>query len=326
IAAEEERFADARAAVKRYLVNLAEDMRRYLAALGLRNSRELVGRVELLEQVAASTPRADSVDLSGLLVDLSAGAAEPGSPRPLCACPSVEDELLEQARRSGRASYRGAITTAERSIGARLSGAIARGEIKLREPASLDFRGYAGQGFGFGLVGGLQLRLMGFANDTVGEVMSGGQIAVVQPSEVEWGKSLVGNAAAYGATGGKLFVAGRAGQRFGVRNSAATLVCEGAGKYAFEYMTGGIAAVLGPVSGVVGSGMTGGEVFLLDDGTLEFKLHSDARWAPIDDESAGRLKDVLRQHLDATGSARAAELLADVDALPKKFRRAVPAS
>ena len=91
-------------------------------------------------------------------------------------------------------------------------------------------------------------------------------------------------------------------------------------------MTGGIAAVLGPVSGVVGSGMTGGELFLLDEGTLEFKLHGDARWAPIDGEAAERLKDVLQQHLDATGSARAAELLADVDALPRRFRRAVPAS
>ncbi len=326
VAAEEERFVDARAAVKRYLVNLAEDMRRYLAALGFRSSTELVGRVDLLEQIAASNPRADSVDLSGLLVDLSAGAAEPGSPRPVCGRDSLEDRLLEQARRSGRVSYRGPITTRERSIGARLSGAIARGEVKLQEPASLEFQGYAGQGFGFALVSGLELRLLGFANDTVGESMSGGRIAVIPPSGGDCGKSVLGNAAAYGATGGELFVAGRAGQRFGVRNSAATLVCEGAGKYAFEYMTGGIAAVLGPVSGVVGSGMTGGEVFLLDDGTLEFKLHADARWAPIDEAACDRLVEVLKRHLVATGSARAAELLANLDALPKSFRRAIPAS
>jgi glutamate synthase (ferredoxin) len=326
MAAEEERLADARAAVKRYLINLAEDMRRYLAALGFRSSKELVGRVDLLEQIAASSPRADTVDLSGLLVDLSAGAAEPGSPRPLCRQNSLEDRLLEQARQSGRVSYQGPITTGERSIGARLSGAIARGEVKLKEPASLEFHGYAGQGFGFALVSGLELRLLGFANDTVGEVMSGGRIAVIPPSQGDCGKSVLGNAAAYGATGGELFVAGRVGQRFGVRNSAATLVCEGAGKYAFEYMTGGIAAVLGPVSGVVGSGMTGGEVFLLDDGTLELKLHADARWAPIDEAACDRLVEVLKQHLDATGSARAAELLANPDALPNSFRRAVPAS
>jgi glutamate synthase (ferredoxin) len=326
MAAEEERLADARAAVKRYLINLAEDMRRYLAALGFRSSKELVGRVDLLEQIAASSPRADTVDLSGLLVDLSAGAAEPGSPRPLCGQNSLEDRLLEQARQSGRVSYQGPITTGERSIGARLSGAIARGEVKLKEPASLEFHGYAGQGFGFALVSGLELRLLGFANDTVGEVMSGGRIAVIPPSQGDCGKSVLGNAAAYGATGGELFVAGRVGQRFGVRNSAATLVCEGAGKYAFEYMTGGIAAVLGPVSGVVGSGMTGGEVFLLDDGTLELKLHADARWAPMDEAACDRLVEVLKQHLDATGSARAAELLANPDALPNSFRRAVPAS
>ncbi len=323
-AAEEARFGDARLAVRRYLVNLAEDVRRHLAALGLRDSTELVGRVDLLEQIAGLTPRAESVDLSTLLVDLSRVAGPPGWPRPSGLRSGLEERLLQGALDRGQLAYDGPISTADRSMGARLAGAMARGELELAAPARLSFAGYAGQGFGFALVEGLELRLEGYANDTVGEVMSGGRLVVTPPANPDPGKSLVGNAAAYGATGGELFVAGRAGQRFGVRNSAATLVCEGAGKYAFEYMTGGVAAVLGPISGVVASGMTGGEIFLLDDGALDGKLHRDARWAELDAGALGRLRGLLEKHRAATGSAIAAELLA-ADDLGRRVRRALPA-
>src|SRR5205823_5913476 len=222
-----------------------------------------------------------------LLIDLKPVAAPPATPA-CCANGSFEAGLIEGARSTGVLRHAGPITTADRSVGARISGSIAEGSLKLSGPALLDLSGCAGQGFGFGLVAGVTLRLRGFANDTVGAAMSGGTIVVVPGAGGDAGRSLVGNAAAYGATGGELFVAGRAGQRFGVRNSAATLVCEGAGKYAFEYMTGGSGAVLGPVGAGVGSGMTGGEVFLLDDGALDGKLHSDARWAPLDAEACAR--------------------------------------
>ncbi len=326
VAAEEERFADARLAVKRYLINVAEGMRAELAELGLRAPAELVGRVDLLEQIPSTNPRADALDLSGLLVDLAEIAAPAGTPRRDCATSALEDELVRIARETGRLDHRAVVTTADRSLGARLSGAIARGEIRLSRPGRIDLTGCAGQGLGFALVAGLSLRLVGFANDTVGEVMSGGRIAVLSPCPRDPGRSLVGNAAAYGATGGELFVAGRAGQRFGVRNSAAALVCEGAGKYAFEYMTGGVGAVLGPVSSVVASGMTGGEIFLLDDGRLDDKLHVDARWAPFDEPAIERLRGLLAAHLEATGSAVAGELLRDPGALPQRMRRAVSRS
>jgi glutamate synthase domain-containing protein 3 len=189
----------------------------------------------------------------------------------------------------------------------------------------LELEGNAGQGFGFALEPGLDLRLSGYANDTVGEVMRGGRIAIRPPPGDDPVRSLVGNAAAYGATGGELYVAGRAGQRFGVRNSAATLVCEGTGKYAFEYMTGGVGVVAGPVGRVVGSGMTGGELFLLDDGTLEGKVHRELSRATLDGEARGRLEDLLKRHLDATGSPAAAALLAEPGALAARFRRFVAA-
>ena len=211
-AAEEERFVDARKAVGRYLLNLAEDIRRHLAALGLRNSAELTGRVDLLEQIEAHTPRADAVDLSGLLLDLSGIAAPTGSPRISCgSSPTIDERVLSELRTGSAVPTVRRITPSDRSVGARLSGAIASAKLLPKGSIQLSFEGYAGQGFGFGLVAGIGLRLVGYANDTVGEVMSGGTIAIVAPEGGDPIRSLVGNAAAYGATGGELFVAGRAG-------------------------------------------------------------------------------------------------------------------
>jgi glutamate synthase (ferredoxin) len=325
IGAEEERFLDAKNGVQRYLLRLGEDVRRYLAALGKRELSQLVGRVDLLEQVESVEARANTVDLSGLLADLSAYAPARATIAAAACVPGLvdEDELIAAARMTRRLAYAGPFSTGDRAVGARLSGALAEKSLTLDGPARLEFIGYAGQGFGFALVDGLELRLAGFAQDTVGEVMSGGRIVIVPPRPAD---SAVGNAAAYGATGGELFVAGRTGQRLGVRNSGATIVCEGAGKYAFEYMTGGLGVVLGPVARVVGSGFTGGELFLLDTGTLDDKLHADARWAPAGADARDRLLEVLRRYADATGSAIARALLAEPDALVSRMRRAVPAA
>src|SRR5947199_3962599 len=158
-------------------MDLAEDLRRHLAAVGLRTGAELVGRVDLLEQIEADG-RARAVDLSALLIDLSPVAAPRATPS---CCPSVslDEPLIEQARETGVLRYAGPVTTASRSVGARISGAIAEGSLKLREPALIELTGCAGQGFGFGLVEDVTLRLRGFANDTVGAAMSGGSIVVI---------------------------------------------------------------------------------------------------------------------------------------------------
>ena len=325
VAAEEERFADAKNGVQRYLVRLAEDVRRYLAALGMRELSQLVGRTDLLEQIASAELRANSVDLSGLLADLSGYSPPRATLSPACATPGLldEDELIAAARITRKLHHRGRVSTTDRAVGARLAGALAERSLTLDAPALLELAGYAGQGFGFSLVDGVELRLAGYAQDTCGEIMSGGRIVVTPP---RLGDSAIGNAAAYGATGGELFVAGRAGQRFGVRNSGAALVCEGAGKYAFEYMTGGVGVVLGPVAPVVASGFTGGELFLLDAPGLDAKLHADARWAPMDDGALDRLADVLRRYEAATGSSTARELLSTRETLSARLRRAVPAT
>ena len=318
--AEQERFIDARESVKRYVLQLAEDLRRHLAALGLRHAGDLVGRVDLLEQFAPSGhDRASSIDLSALLADMQPYSSPRASPA-ICAPSGLEADLLERGVLDGTHT----ITTADRSVGAQLSGAIASGTLRPRGPLRLSFAGAAGQGFGFGLVAPIELRLTGYANDTVAEVMSGGSVAIVAPANEDRTRSVIGNAAAYGATGGALFVAGRAGQRFGVRNSGALLVCEGVGKYAFEYMTGGIGMVLGPLGRVIGSGMTGGELFLLDEPGLDKCLHRDARRGAWDDAAGQRARDLLERHVAATGSEVGRALLAGP--LQSRLVRVVPAS
>jgi glutamate synthase domain-containing protein 3 len=212
------------------------------------------------------------------------------------------------------------ITTGDRAVGATLAGKVTTRELLLPTGGyTLALRGYAGQALGFGLVSGMRIELDGYANDTVGEAMSGGRIVVRQPREVENRSemSAIGNAACYGATGGTLFVEGRAGQRFGVRMSEGLVVAEGAGKYAFEYMTGGIGVVLGPVGPVIASGMTGGVVYLWDeDGETASKVHKDARVSPLDAEDIARLRKILEDFAAETGSERARAILSATKPTP----------
>jgi glutamate synthase (NADPH/NADH) large chain len=160
--------------------------------------------------------------------------------------------------------------------------------------------------------------------------MSGGTLVVRAPrnlpAEERGALSLCGNAVGYGATGGKLFIEGRVGQRVGVRNSGATVVVEGAGKYAFEYMTGGVGVVLGPVGPVIGSGLTGGMLFILAGEGLDERLHRDARRVPLRDEDEGLLHSLVEEHAKETGSPRAREFLADWPRARERFARIVPAS
>ena len=201
----------------------------------------------------------------------------------------------------------GGRTRPRRSFGAELSGALERGEIARPDPGSalrLDLAGAAGQSFGAFLVAGIELDLVGQANDYVAKGLSGG-LVVVRPEPAVLAdpaaSTLVGNVCLFGATAGRLHVVGRAGMRFGVRNSGAEAVVEGLGAHGCEYMTGGIVVVLGPVGANFGAGMTGGRAYLLDP---------SGRSAPAlagTSVAASRLSAVLRDRED--GAERAAELV-----------------
>ncbi|MGH9699011.1 MAG: glutamate synthase large subunit [Candidatus Acidiferrales bacterium] len=213
------------------------------------------------------------------------------------------------------------IANSDRSIGAHLSGQILRrtafeglGEEKI----DCEFRGTAGQSFGAFLVPGVSFRLQGEANDYVGKGLCGGAIAIHAGEDAcERGDVLAGNTVLYGATSGELYIAGRAGERFGVRNSGALAVVEGVGQHGCEYMTAGIAIVLGPAGRNFGSGMTGGLAYTLRETFEDLEYHKEfLRPGDIGDEEEEWLRSALRQHIRRTGSPRARLLVRRLAPLP----------
>jgi len=226
-----------------------------------------------------------------------------------------------------------AIVNTDRSVGARLAGEIAarHGNTGFQGQLDLTFEGAAGQSFGAFLLQGLAVRLVGEANDYVGKGINGGRITVVPPAggHDPGSQVILGNTCLYGATGGELFALGRAGERFAVRNSGARTVVEGAGDHCCEYMTGGVVVVLGSTGRNVAAGMTGGVAFLLDEeGGLQARLNPEnvSLCDLTTPEQEGLLRPLLQSHLEATGSAKAAAILADWSRWKGRFKVLVPAS
>ncbi|WP_028319257.1 glutamate synthase large subunit [Desulfobulbus elongatus] len=266
------------AKVVNYFRFLAEETREWLAALGVRSLAELVGRVDLLEPVAGGTPRQQRLDLRPLVHTDELLRTKPrhcviGRNRPFDRGELAEQMVRDilpaiEAKSGGTFAY--TLTNCDRSIGARLSGEIAKrwGNQGMTEaPVRLKLTGVAGQSFGAWNAGGLELHLHGDANDYVGKGMAGGKIVLRPPHLATFRSettSIMGNTCLYGATGGKLFASGRAGERFAVRNSGAHAVVEGVGDHGCEYMTGGLVTVLGPAGSNFGAGMTGGFAYVLD--------------------------------------------------------------
>jgi len=329
------KFAGTPEQVERFALWLAEDLRAELAAIGARSVGEVVG------EAASRLRPAEAADDPGLRRVISAprwGASPARRAAPARAGEGVdrlpssplETRLAAALRGHGAIRLDGLrITTAERSFGAALTGEVERGTIRV--PISLALRGSAGQSFGAFLGAGLELRLAGAANDYVAKGLSGGTVVVTpDPAlarhaghQAEAGAAapptLAGNTCLYGATGGRLHVAGRAGMRFAVRNAGADAVVEGVGPHGAEYMTGGTLLILGPVGPNFGAGMTGGKAYVLDPtGAVRSRVDaSSVTVRPLRDtlgtDDAGEIGRLLRLHRDA-GSAVAAELLEDESA------------
>jgi glutamate synthase domain-containing protein 3 len=220
------------------------------------------------------------------------------------------------------------ISNTERSVGARLGVAVGEA-FGSRPPAGrarIEFAGTAGQSFGAFLAPGIDLRLTGVCNDYVGKGMGGGRIVVRPPDDDAGAPVLIGNTALYGATRGELFCAGRAGERFAVRNSGATAVVEGVGDHGGEYMTGGSVIVLGPVGRNLGAGMTGGELFLHDPGDQALDQLNDELVQPLrpDEIELVFLREMIVAHHELTGSTLAGELLEDWERAAAAFWRVAP--
>src|SRR5439155_5395042 len=220
---------------------------------------------------------------------------------------------------------RSPITNRDRAVGTRLGVEIARRYGGASPPGRVRarFEGSAGQSFGAFLSAGVELELVGEANDGVGKGMGGGRIVILPPPNDVGEAVLLGNAVLYGATGGELFCAGRAGERFAVRNSGAVAVVEGAGDHACEYMTGGAVVVLGEIGLNVAAGMSGGELYVLDpDGRLPLRLNTEL---VVAERPAGpHLRVLLELHVRHTGSPCASALLEDWNENVNAFWRVSP--
>jgi glutamate synthase (ferredoxin) len=293
-----------------YLRLVAGEVREILASLGLRNVADLVGRVDLLRPRDGVRP---TLDLSSLLGGVGAVSAQAASQSPSPRIARENDGVVDVTR---PVTISGTIRNTDRAFGAGVAGAIAERFGDAGVPGgsvSISMTGSAGQSFGAFALPGMRLALVGDANDGLGKGMHGGDI-VVSPSPRERGRAdqvLIGNAALYGATGGRAFVAGRAGERFAVRNSGATAVVEGVGDHGCEYMTGGIVVVLGPIGRNFGSGMTGGVAYVSDRRRLVTGRVNPQQLSvePLSAPDRKIVRDLLETHERLTGSRLARAIL-----------------
>jgi len=324
--------------VVNYFTLVAEETREWMAALGVRRLVDLIGRTDLLEMSSGITDRQHGLSLEPLLSD---GGIPADTPR-YCQTESnpsfdkgeLAEQMVEDTREAienmtgGEFHYE--VNNTNRSIGARISGEIARrhGDHGMRAaPLVLRLTGTAGQSFGVWNADGLHLHLQGDANDYVGKGMAGGKL-VLHPSpdlSLPTHKTpIMGNTCLYGATGGKLFAAGTAGERFAIRNSGALAVIEGVGDHGCEYMTGGAVIILGSTGVNFGAGMAGGFALVLDEqeGFPERCNGEMIGWRPLTSEGCGDyvqyLRGVLMEYSGETGSIRAQQILEQLeDWLPR---------
>ncbi|HKI58917.1 MAG TPA: glutamate synthase large subunit [Trueperaceae bacterium] len=323
-------------------VYVAQQVRMLLAEMGARSLDEIVGRVDLLRARRVTLPKNVRLDLGAVLRDPDPGGTKPRrsqqrhNDRPEVV-PPLDERLwrdAESALERGEPVALGyAIDNGERSVGARLAGEIARrhGDAGLAPgTVRVTFEGAAGQSFGAFAVPGLHLRLVGEAQDYVGKGMAGGELAVLPPpgtTRAPNGNVIVGNTVLYGATGGSLFAAGKAGERLCVRNSGARAVVEGCGDHGCEYMTGGVAVVLGRTGRNFGAGMSGGVAYVYDeDGGFEQRCNPgmvgvEALAGGVDEEL---LRALVERHAQVTGSPLAGALLKDWAVAVTRFVKVEP--
>ncbi len=318
---------------------VAEETREWMAKLGVRSIDELVGRVDLLEQVEGTTDKHQKLDLSPVLYTDDLLNSKPqvcevkqNDPfdQGLKAKQMIDETLAAIESKSG-GEFEFEVTNCDRSIGARLSGEIAQryGNEGMQDmPIKLKLKGVAGQSLGVWNAGGLEIYLEGDANDYVGKGMAGGKIVIRPPagSEFESNKtSIMGNTCLYGATGGKVLAAGGVGERCGVRNSGAHVVVESAGDHCCEYMTGGLVTVLGSTGLNFGAGMTGGFAYVLDEDNhfVDRYNHELVEITRINTEALeahrNHLRSVIEDFVAETGSAHGEKLLSNFDSYIGKF-------
>ncbi|MCL2779425.1 MAG: glutamate synthase large subunit [Polyangiaceae bacterium] len=327
--------------VIRYFFFVAEELRRIMALLGFRRVEDMVGHVECVVPRNAIEGKAESLDFGRMLAKPEAGVVLCSNTEQNHGIDHIADRTLIEVARPAlerrehvRISF--GITNAHRTFGAMLAGEIARrhGALGLPEGAiTIDVVGTAGQSFGAFATKGMTLLLSGDANDYVGKGLSGGIVAVFPPKEstfVAADNVIVGNTVLYGATSGRAFFAGRAGERFAVRNSGAMAVVEGTGDHGCEYMTGGTVVVLGKTGRNFAAGMSGGVAYVFDDDDT-FCARCNMGLVEVsgldgecDEGEEVFLRELIAEHVERTASMRGKQLLEGWSSVRAHFKKVIP--
>jgi glutamate synthase (NADPH/NADH) large chain len=318
----------------------AQEVREILASIGARSLDDVIGRADLLSQVSRGSAHLDDLDLNPLLITVDGAHSivyDRNKERNFVP-DTLDAEIVKDAARfldegeKMQLSY--AVQNTHRTVGTRTSSHIVRrfGMRNTLQPDHLTVKlsGSAGQSLGAFAAPGLKLEVSGDANDYVGKGLSGGTIVVRPPMSsqlVAADNTIIGNTVLYGATAGYLFAAGRAGERFAVRNSGASVVVEGCGSNGCEYMTGGVAVILGRIGANFGAGMTGGMAYVYDpDRQAQALMNMETLvTCPVTvDHWHDELKGLIERHLKETGSRKAADLLQHWDLEKGNFVQVCP--
>ena len=330
--------------VMNFMRFMAQELREYMARLGVRTVEELVGRTDLLRvRPEPAGSRAGKLDLSALLsnplIENNHVHFDPKAVYDFKLEQTLDMRVLMKKFKKNFEAAQPKPARIEVTVGNtdRAFGTIFGSEITARFGNTLPddtfhvlCRGYGGQSFGAFLPKGLTLELEGDSNDYLGKGLSGGQLVVYPPKAVTYDRGeniVIGNVALYGATGGKAFINGVAGERFCVRNSGATAVVEGVGDHGCEYMTGGTVVVLGKTGKNFAAGMSGGIAYVLDeDWDFYQRVNKDmVSLEPVEHKyDVALLKDLIREHVERTGSPRGRQILDDFGAYLPKFKKVLP--
>lgn len=330
-----------------YIINfmrfIAQEMREYMAKLGIRTMDELIGRSDLLVQRSFPAGSKESkIDMSNILTNPYVGKNVPQHFHPKDAfdfklaetidettiIPAMQEALAKKKKKTLKLN----VSNLNRTLGTLFGAEITRKYYNTLEEDTftLQCKGSGGQSFGAFIPKGLTLELEGDSNDYFGKGLSGGTLVVYPPKDAKFQADeniIIGNVALFGATSGKAFIAGVAGERFCVRNSGATVVVEGVGDHGCEYMTGGCAVILGKTSKNFAAGMSGGIAYVLDE---ESDLYTKLNKALVGfskvthPEDVAQLKELIAEHVARTHSVRGQEILDQFDAYLPKFKKIVP--
>ncbi len=336
------RFSGKPEYVENFMLFIARELREIMSRLGVRNVIELVGRTDLLKRRENLSESEAKIDLSGILLDMSKETESTFDPKYLYdfKLQDTKDESIllksKEIKRAiegeGSAQIDVTLKSTDRTFGTLLGAQITRvyPEGLAEDAITVNCTGSGGQSFGAFIPKGLTLELEGDSNDYFGKGLSGGSLIVRAPKDAKYDPHeniIIGNVALYGATSGKAFIAGMAGERFCIRNSGATAVVEGVGEHGCEYMTGGMVVILGETGKNFAAGMSGGIAYVLDE---ENKLYKNLNkqfvsMERVEDKSdIVEIKKMIEEHVKRTGSKKGMEILEDFENYSGKFKKIIP--